>query len=134
MGVSPIPRDGLLFKAQLEITKVRDVLVDSGCRRHPYTLFYGRVKKKKHLYKRNRRFLSINVLENQDFPKHLYTLPAYNTRMAINQIIMGLGIVLGVYIMYKLFFNKIKVDDDYQKVYDKVLTSEEYKVKGQYNK
>jgi len=54
--------------------------------------------------------------------------------MAINNIIMGLGIVLGVYIMYKLFFNKIKVDDDYQKVYDKVLTSEEYKVKGQYDK
>jgi len=87
----------------------RDV---SGCRRHPYTLFNGRVKKKKHLYIKS----------------------AYSTRMSINQIIMGLGIILGVYIMYKLFFNKIEVDDSYQKVYDKVLTSKEYKVKGQYDK
>ena len=55
-------------------------------------------------------------------------------RMAVNNIIIGLGLVLGIYIMYKLFYNKISVDDDYQKVYNKVMTSEEHKVKGQYDK
>ena len=66
--------------------------------------------------------------------KPLYTHPAYMIRMAVNNIIIGLGLVLGIYIMYKLFYNKISVDDDYQKVYNKVMTSEEHKVKGQYDK
>lgn len=55
--------------------------------------------------------------------------------MIINKtILIGLGIIAGIYLLYKLLFNRIKVDDDYQKVYNKVLTSEEYKVKGQYDK
>jgi len=79
-------------------------------------------------------FKKLSSFKSKLKKKHLYTTPAYNTRMSINQIIMGLGLILGVYIMYKLFFNKIKVDDNYKKVYDKVLTSKEYKVKGQYDK
>jgi|TARA_B100001964_G_C14004165_1_gene496349 hypothetical protein len=75
------------------------------------------------------------VLRTRKKKENIYiSIYAYNTKMTINQIIMGLGIVLGIYIMYKLFFTRIKVDDDYQKVYNKVLTSEEYKVKGQYDK
>ena len=55
--------------------------------------------------------------------------------MIINKtILIGIGIVFGIYLLYKLFFNKTQVEDDYQMVYDKVLTSEEYKVKGQYDK
>ena len=49
-------------------------------------------------------------------------------------ILIGLGVMVGIYLMYKLFFNRVKTTDDYQRVYDKVLTSEEYKVKGQYDK
>ncbi|HJO01680.1 MAG: hypothetical protein QGI89_01915 [Candidatus Woesearchaeota archaeon] len=49
-------------------------------------------------------------------------------------ILMGLGIVVGIYLLYKLLFNRSKIDNDYQRIYNKVLTSEEYKVKGQYNK
>jgi len=57
--------------------------------------------------------------------------------MIVNQnLLIGLGIMMGIYIMYKIMFNKSKIsnDNDYQRVYNKVLTSEEYKVKGQYNK
>ena len=54
--------------------------------------------------------------------------------MVVNRIIIILGIVFGIYLAYKLFFNRIKIDNDYDRVYNKVLTSEEYKVKGQYDK
>ena len=63
---------------------------------------------------------------------------AYNIGMIVNQeILISLGIVVGVYLLYKLLFNTSnanKVEDDYQRVYNEVLTSEEYKVKGQYDK
>ena len=55
--------------------------------------------------------------------------------MIINQeILMGLGIVIGIYLLSKFLFRTGKVDDDYQRSYNDVLTSEEYKVKGQYDK
>ena len=58
-----------------------------------------------------------------------------NIEMIIDKtILIGLGIVVGIYLLYKLFFRTSKFDDDYKKVYNKVLTSEEYKVKGQYDK
>ena len=49
-------------------------------------------------------------------------------------ILIGIGVMVGIYLMYKLFFNRVKTTDDYERVYDKVLTSEEYKVKEQYDK
>ena len=49
-------------------------------------------------------------------------------------LLITFGIVLGIYLLYKLLFSTSKVDDDYNGLYDKVLTSEEYKVKGQYDK
>ena len=54
--------------------------------------------------------------------------------MPVNRIFIALGLIAAIYILYKLFFTKSKVDNDYQRVYDKVITSEEYKVKGQYDK
>lgn len=48
-------------------------------------------------------------------------------------ILIGLGIVMGIYLLYKFLFRS-QPADDYQKIYNKVLTSEEYKVKGQYDK
>lgn len=44
------------------------------------------------------------------------------------------GIILGVYILYKLLFGKSQLDNEFDQMYDKVLTSDEYKVKGQYDK
>ena len=57
--------------------------------------------------------------------------------MIINQnILIGLGIIMGIYLLYKLLFNRSKTNDDndFQRHYNKVLTAEEYKVKGQYDK
>ena len=47
---------------------------------------------------------------------------------------IGIYALLGVYIIYRLFFKKNKFDLEYEKLYNKVLTSDEYKVKGQYEK
>tara|TARA_Y100000310_G_scaffold341089_1_gene439083 strand:+ start:22113 stop:22280 length:168 start_codon:yes stop_codon:yes gene_type:complete len=49
-------------------------------------------------------------------------------------ILIGLGIVIGLYLLYKLLFSTNKFDDEYNQLYNKVITSEEYKVKGQYDK
>ena len=55
--------------------------------------------------------------------------------MAFNDaMLIGLGIIAGIYIFYRLLFTKSKFEDDYERLYNKVLTSEEYKVKGQYDK
>jgi hypothetical protein len=55
--------------------------------------------------------------------------------MIINKtILIGLGIVIAIYLLYKLLFTRSKLDEEYQQIYNKVLTSEEYKVKGQYDK
>ncbi|MFH0868412.1 MAG: hypothetical protein V1831_03795 [Candidatus Woesearchaeota archaeon] len=51
-----------------------------------------------------------------------------------NNILIGLGIVMGIYLLYKVFFGRNKFDEEYKKVYNKILTSDEYKVKGQYDK
>lgn len=49
-------------------------------------------------------------------------------------ILIGLGIILGIYLLYRLLFSKSKFEEDYERLYNKVLTSEEYRVKGQYDK
>jgi len=59
----------------------------------------------------------------------------YNVEMIVNKtILVVLGIAVGIYLLYKLLFNRVKTTDNYQRVYNKVLTSDEYKVKGQYDK
>jgi len=47
---------------------------------------------------------------------------------------IGLGIVVALYLMYKTFFGRVKLETDFDKDYNKVLSSDEYKVKGQYDK
>ena len=49
-------------------------------------------------------------------------------------ILIGLGIMMGIYLLYRLLFSKSKFEEDYDRLYNKVLTSEEFKVKGQYDK
>jgi hypothetical protein len=51
-----------------------------------------------------------------------------------NSVLIGLGIVVLIYLMYKMFFGKIKISSEYETTYDQILTSEDYKVKGQYDK
>jgi len=51
-----------------------------------------------------------------------------------NTFLIGLGLLIVIYIMYKLFVGKVQVVSDYEKTYNKILTSDEYKVKSQYDK
>ena len=55
--------------------------------------------------------------------------------MIVNKtILIALGVVIGIYLLYKLLFSRNKFDEEYDQLYNKVLDSEEYKVKGQYDK
>ena len=55
--------------------------------------------------------------------------------MIINKtVLIAAGIIIGIYILYKLFFVKDIMGQEYDNLYNKVLTSDEYKVKGQYDK
>ena len=55
--------------------------------------------------------------------------------MEINKtILIGIYAVVGLYMLYKLFFRKSPYQDDYEKLYNEILTSDKYKVKGQYEK
>lgn len=49
-------------------------------------------------------------------------------------VLIVLGVVVVLYLLYRLLFSTSKFDEEYQKIYNKVLTSDEYKVKGQYDK
>lgn len=50
-----------------------------------------------------------------------------------NTFLIGAYIILGLYIFYKIFFKKNKFSEDYEKLYNKILNSDDYKVKGQYD-
>ena len=51
-----------------------------------------------------------------------------------NSVLIGLSIVIVIYLLYRMFFGKIKIGSEYEKTYDQILTSDDYKVKGQYDK
>ena len=55
--------------------------------------------------------------------------------MEINKtILISIYAVFGLYILYKLFFRKNPFQAEYEKLYNEILTSDKYKVKGQYEK
>ena len=49
-------------------------------------------------------------------------------------ILISLGVIIGIYLMYKLFLGRPRIENKFEKNYEKILTSDEYKVKGQYEK
>ena len=49
-------------------------------------------------------------------------------------IVMGVYVIIGLYILYKLFFRKNPYQQAYERLYNEILTSDKYKVKGQYDK
>ncbi|MBL7056077.1 hypothetical protein ISS07_04150 [Candidatus Woesearchaeota archaeon] len=49
-------------------------------------------------------------------------------------VLMGLGVLIGIYVLYKMFVNKAPVQTDFDQTYNKILNSDEHKVKGQYEK
>ncbi len=55
--------------------------------------------------------------------------------MIINKTFMiTIYILVGIYLLYRLLFKKDRFQEEYEELYNKVLTSKEYKVKGQYEK
>ena len=52
-----------------------------------------------------------------------------------NYIFYGIGILLGLFVLYRIFFRKKDSSaDEYIKLYEKILNSEEYKPKSQWEK
>ena len=49
-------------------------------------------------------------------------------------IFIAVYAAIGLYIIYKLFWRKDPMKDEYEKLYNDILTSDKYKVKGQYDK
>ena len=55
--------------------------------------------------------------------------------MEINKtILISIYVLVGMYLLYKLFFKKSPYHDEYEKLYNEILNSDKYKVKGQYDK
>ena len=54
--------------------------------------------------------------------------------VALKTFLVVFGIGLGLYLLYKLMLGKNKFEEEYDMMYDKILTSDEYKVKGQYDR
>jgi hypothetical protein len=51
-----------------------------------------------------------------------------------NPLLIGFGIFITGYMLYKYLFKSSKFNQEYDTMYEKVLNSEEYKVKGQFDK
>ena len=49
-------------------------------------------------------------------------------------ILAGIYVAVGLYLLYKLFFSKNPYQDEYDKLYNEVIHSKKYKVKGQFDK
>ena len=55
--------------------------------------------------------------------------------MEINKtILISIYVLVGLYILYRLVFGKNPYQEEYEKLYNEILTSNKHKVKGQYDK
>ena len=49
-------------------------------------------------------------------------------------ILISIYAVFILHILYKIFFKKNPYQEEYEKLYNEILNSDKYKVKGQYEK
>ena len=49
-------------------------------------------------------------------------------------ILISIYVIFTLYILYKIFFKKNPYQEEYEKLYNEILTSDKYKVKGQFDK
>ena len=55
--------------------------------------------------------------------------------MEINKaVLIAIYALVGLYILYRLFFKKNPYQDEYERMYNKILNSDKYNVKGQFDK
>ena len=51
-----------------------------------------------------------------------------------NPVWISIYVIVGLYLLYKLLFRKDPYRREYERLYNEILTSRKYKVKGQYDK
>ena len=51
----------------------------------------------------------------------------------INKILIGLGAVVLAYLLYKLLAPKKGFEEDIEREFEEIVSSDKYKVKGQYD-
>lgn len=49
-------------------------------------------------------------------------------------ILVGIYAVIGLYMLYRVFFSRNPQQEEYEKLYNEVINSKKYKVKSQYDK
>lgn len=49
-------------------------------------------------------------------------------------ILIAAYVVVGTYVLYRLFFRKDPMRAEYERVYKEIINSDKYKVKGQYDR
>ena len=49
-------------------------------------------------------------------------------------ILVGVYVILVLYILYRVFFKRNPYQEEYERIYNEVLTSSKYKVKGQHDR
>ncbi|MEK6984541.1 MAG: hypothetical protein AABX33_08250 [Nanoarchaeota archaeon] len=55
--------------------------------------------------------------------------------MEINRsILIGIYVIAGAYILFRILFKKNPSQEEYEKLYNEILTSRKHRVKGQYDK
>jgi hypothetical protein len=55
--------------------------------------------------------------------------------MEINKtVLISIYVIIALYFLYKVLFKRNPFQDEYEKLYNEILTSDKYKVKGQYDK
>lgn len=55
--------------------------------------------------------------------------------MEINKtILISVYVAIVLYFLYRILFKKSPFRDEYEKLYNEILNSDKYKVKGQYDK
>ena len=49
-------------------------------------------------------------------------------------IFVGIYILFGAFLLYRLLFKKDPIREEYERLYSEIIHSDKYKVKGQYDK
>ena len=49
-------------------------------------------------------------------------------------VLISIYAIIGLYILYRIFFRKDQFQTEYENLYNEILTSNKYKVKGQHDK
>ena len=63
-----------------------------------------------------------------------YMLSPASSMEITKLVLIAVYAVVGSYILYRLFFRKDPMRAEYERLYNEILNSDKYKVKGQHNR